>query len=301
MSDNDFRWTPKAESGVALVMVLWVVSLMTLMAGSFALSTQRETALMGHARSRAVATALAEGGIHYAMLMLNLPDLQKRWIADGRIYAVRLGEADIELRLYDEAGKIDLNSVQDLSLRTLLSTVTGDLDFASRMTDMILDWRDPDNLKHLHGAEAADYEAAGLKQMPKNRVFYVYEELAEVMGMTPELYRRLEPFMTLYSAQDGLNPAKASRELLLALAGGNDSMVDTYMAQRQAGLPAVFPTLQGMRFHSAADSAYTVYARVRLPDEGHFGVRAVIRRDAGAGGSPFAYLDWKPLKDNDEN
>lgn len=290
----------RKESGVALILVLWVVSLMTLMAGSFSLSTQREAALTGHARTRAEATALAEGGIHYAMLMLNLPDIHKRWVADGRSYVIHLRETDIELRLYDEAGKIDLNSAQELSLRTLLSTITGDLDWATRLTDAILDWRDPDELKHLHGAEAADYQAAELKQMPKNRVFYVYEELADVMGMTPELYRRLEPFLTLYSSQDGINPARASREVLLVLAGGNEDVVDTYIAQRQAGLPATFPTLQGMRFHTSADAVFTVYARVLLPDGGRYGIRAVMRRDVGAGGSPFAYLDWKPLKDNDE-
>ena len=288
------RFHPPRQSGVALVLVLWVVSLMTLMAGSFALSTQRESALMSHARTRARATALAEGGIHYAMLMLSLPDVTKRWVADGRGYRISLDGTELELRLYDEAGKIDLNSAQELTLRTLFGVVTGDLDQATRLTDLILDWRDPDDLKHLHGAETADYVAAGTGQRPKNRVFYVYEELADVLEMTPELYHRLEPFLTLYSPQDGINPARASREVLLALAGGNENLVDTYLAQRQAGLPASFPALQGLRFHAAVDSAYTVDSRIRFPDGFQYGIRAVIRRDATrVGGSPFAYLSWK--------
>jgi len=289
------RFKTHRQAGVALILVLWVVSLMTIMAGSFALSTRRESALIVHARTRAQATALAEGGIHFAMLMLSMPDAQKRWIADGRTYRVQLGETVVELQLYDEAGKIDLNSAQELSLRTLLGIVTGDMEASSRLTDLILDWRDPDELKHLNGAESSDYEAAGVTQRPKNRVFYVYEELAEVLGMTPELYRRLEPFLTLYSPQDGINPAKASREVLLALAGGNENLVDTYLAQRQAGLPVTFPALQGIHFHAAADSAYTVYARIRFPDGFRYGIRAVIRRDTGAAGAPFAYLTWKTL------
>lgn len=285
------------QSGVALVLVLWVVALMTLMAGSFALSTQRESALVMHARTLAQATALAEGGIHYAMLMLSVPDAQKRWIADGRIYRITLGEAEIELQLYDEAGKIDLNSAQELSLRTLLGIVMGDLDRATQLTDIILDWRDPDELKHLHGAESDDYRAAGSPVMPKNRVFYVYEELAEVLGMTPELFHRLEPFLTLYSPQDGINPAKASREVLLALAGGNESLVDTYLAQKLAGQPTTFPVLQGIHFHAAADAAYTVFSRVRFPDGFRYGIQTVIRRENGVGNSPFAYLTWKTLVD----
>ena len=40
---------PSRQQGMALVMVLWVISLMTIMAGSFALSTQRESAVLRHA------------------------------------------------------------------------------------------------------------------------------------------------------------------------------------------------------------------------------------------------------------
>ncbi len=78
-------------------------------------------------------------------------------------------------------------------------------------------------------------------------------------------------------------------------AWATENLVDTYLAQRQAGLPTTFPALQGIRFHAAADSAYTVYSRIRFPDGFHYGIRAVIRRDTGAGGAPFAYLTWKTL------
>jgi general secretion pathway protein K len=286
---------PTAQGGVALVLVLWVVSLMTLMAGSFALSTQREAGLIANARARSQAIALADAGIHYAMLMLSLPDLKKRWQADGRSYAIRLAGAEVRIRLVDEAGKVDLNGAQELTLRTILSAVTGNEDQAVQLADAILDWRDADDFKHLHGAEAAEYRAAGLRQAPQNRNFLVFEELREVLGMTPQLYRKLEPFFTLYTAQDGINPAKASRDILLALAGGNEAMVDAYLAQRQIGLAPPPPLVQGIRFHGAADTVFTVYARAVLPDQqAGFGVKAVIRRDRGIDGSPFAFLSWKP-------
>ncbi|RQW77943.1 MAG: general secretion pathway protein GspK, partial [Methylococcus sp.] len=64
------RFFNARERGVALVMVLWVISLMTIMAGSFALSTQREAGILSHAHERAKAVALADGGVNYAMLML---------------------------------------------------------------------------------------------------------------------------------------------------------------------------------------------------------------------------------------
>ena len=65
------------QHGVALILVLWILALMTIMAGSFALSTQRETSLVTNARERARAVALADGGIHYAMFMLSLPKRER--------------------------------------------------------------------------------------------------------------------------------------------------------------------------------------------------------------------------------
>jgi general secretion pathway protein K len=285
--------TSASQQGVALIMVLWIVSLMTLMAGSFALSTQREAALIANAKERSRATALADGGVHYAMLMMSLPDPKKRWQADGRTYAIELGGAKLQIRLFDEAGKVDLNGAQELTLRTLISAVSGNEDLAIRLTDAILDWRDTDDFKHLHGAESAEYREAGLPP-PRNRSFLVFEEVREVLGMTSALYRKLEPYVTLFTAQDGINPTKATREILLALAGGNEALVDQFLTQREAGLPAPFPAIQGIRLHSVADTVYTVHVRVLLPEQAGIGVMAVIRREKMANGAPFIYLRWKP-------
>jgi general secretion pathway protein K len=44
--------------------VLWVITLLTIMASSFALTMQRETAIIGGLKEKAQAAALAEGGIN---------------------------------------------------------------------------------------------------------------------------------------------------------------------------------------------------------------------------------------------
>jgi general secretion pathway protein K len=282
------------QQGLALVLVLWVLTLMTIMAGSYALSTQREAALLSHAHERAKGLALADGGIHYAMLMLMVPDIKKRWRADGTDYAWIMEGARVRLRLYDEGGKIDLNAAQEQTLRTVLNFVVHNDDQAAQLADAILDWRDADDLKRLHGAEASEYQAASLKQTPQNRNFLVLEELRGVLGITPELYRALEPWFTLYTGQDGLNPAKASPEVLLALSGGDQSAVENFIQQRQLGNPQPFPPVAGVKFHAVGDMAYTVVATAEFPGQTGTTVRAVIKRGRGADGSPFTFLTWKP-------
>jgi general secretion pathway protein K len=288
------------QHGLALVLVLWVLTLMTVMAGSYALSTQREAALLGHAHERAKGQALADGGISYAMMMLSLPDPKLRWRADGTPYVWEVEGARVRIRIMDEGGKVDLNAAQEQTLRTILNYVVHNDEQAVQLADAILDWRDPDDLKRMHGAESSDYRSAGLKQQPQNRNFLVLEELRGVLGITPELYRALEPWFTLYTGQDGLNPAKASREILLPLLGGDASAVENFLLQRSmavagaGGAPQALPPVAGVRFHSAGDVAYTILSIAEFPEQTGAGVKAVVRRGRGPDGSPFTFLNWKP-------
>ncbi|CAL1241197.1 general secretion pathway protein GspK [Candidatus Methylocalor cossyra] len=284
---------PLRQAGLALVLVLWVLALMTIMAGSYSLSTQREAALLSHAHERARGVALAEGGIHYAMLMLSLPDIQKRWRADGTEYLWEVEGARVRIRIFDESGKIDLNAAQEPTLRTVIQRLVHDEDKAAALADAILDWRDSDDLKRMHGAEAEEYRAAGALQKPQNRNFLVLEELRGVLGVTPELYRALAPWFTLYTGQDGLNPAKAPREILLTLTQGDESTVDNFIQQRQLGILQPFPPVPGVQFHAAGDLAYTVLATAEFPGQGGATVSAAVKRGRGADGAPFTYLNFR--------
>ena len=290
---------PSVQTGVALVMVLWVISLMSIMAGSFALSTQREASIMSHAHERAKAVALAEGGVNYAMIMLSLPDTQLRWQADGTPYVWQLDGARVHIRILDESGKVDINAVQEPTLKAILKLALGNEDQAAQLTDAILDWRDADDLKHTQGAEAEDYKARQMKTLPQNRNFLIMEELQSVMGMTPALYRTLLPWFTLYTGTDGLNPAKASREILLKLMNGDLAAVDQYIQPRRqgsTGVPPALPSLPGMPAGGgggSGDMAYTIEALAEIEGQRRQGVVTTVRR-GGAQGIPFTTLRWKP-------
>jgi general secretion pathway protein K len=283
------------QQGMALVLVLWVVSLMTIMAGSFALSTHREAGILSHAHERAKAMALAEGGVNYAMMMLSLPDPKKRWRADGTPYVWQVAEdARVHISILDEGGKIDLNAAQEQTLKTVLGLALRNEELAARLTDTIMDWRDPDDLKRNQGAEAEDYQASKRQALPQNRNFLILDELRGVMGMTPELYRKLEGWFTLYTGTDGLNPAMASRDILMALMGGNAAAVDGYLQQRRLGTPPPLPPLPGIPFGGSSDAAYTVVAIAEIQGRQGEGVQTTIRRGPGAGESLFSTLRFKP-------
>lgn len=285
---------PSRQQGMALVMVLWVISLMTIMAGSFALSTQREAGILSHAHERAKAQALADGGVNYAMMMLSLPDPKLRWQADGTPYVWQVDGARVHIRIMDEGGKVDVNAAQEQTLKTVFKFLVGNEELAEQLSDAIMDWRDPDDLKRNHGAEAEDYQSRRMQAPPQNRNFLILDELRGVMGVTPELYRKMESWFTLYTGTDGLNPAKASREILMALMGGDASKVDSYVQQRSMGAPATPPIIPGLPPGGSSDMAYTVMAVAEIEGQQGAGVLTTIRRGAGVDGSPFTILRWKP-------
>ncbi|NBS16378.1 MAG: general secretion pathway protein GspK [Gammaproteobacteria bacterium] len=282
------------QRGMALVMVLWVISLMTIMAGSFALSTQREAGILSHAHERAKALAMADAGINYAMLMLSIPDPKKRWQSDGRPYLWQANGGKVRLSIIDEGGKVDVNVAQEQTLKAVLKLALQNEEQATQLTDAIIDWRDADDIKRNMGAEAEDYKAKGMKALPQNRNFMVMDELRGVMGLSPDLYRKLENWFTLYSGSDGLNTQKASKEVLTALLGGDERAVANFMQQRQLGAPAPLPPIPGINTSGSSDMAYSVIAESEIDDHQVFGVLATIRRGPGANGSPFTMLRWKP-------
>jgi len=292
------RW----RRGFALVTVLWALVLLMIMAASFSQSLQRDSRLVRYNEDRAKGLALTDAGVHYALMMLSLPDPHRRWRSDGTLYTPNLPGGRLRIRIFDEAGKFDLNAAQEPTLRELLAKVIGDQqDRVDALTAAILDWRDPDDLVHLNGAEEAEYRQADKGHVPRNTNFQALEELQMVLGMTPAIYKRLEPVLTIYSGQNGINPTKASLEALLMLPGVDEAMARSYLEQRQAALPGVpvpfpiqFPP-GGLRLTGGGDAAYTIYAE-SLTEEGQFtGVRAVAKRQA-SGHSPYTFLSWKQLR-----
>ncbi|HWP00144.1 MAG TPA: type II secretion system protein GspK [Methylococcus sp.] len=287
----------RRERGLALVLVLWVLVLMTIMAGSFSLTLRRESELASGVRGNARARALAEGGVHYAMLMLAERDSARRWKSDGTPYTVELGQARLFIRIEDESGKLDLNAASEAALRELFLQVLGDPELAQRLADAILDWRDADDLRRLHGAERVEYQAAG-RPGPGNREFLVPDELLGVFGMTPAIYGRIEPLITIYTHADGVNLSKAGPAMLRILFRGDEGAVADFLARRDTvtGPPALragqapgpIPLSS-----SRSDNVYSVRVETVTVEGDRAGIRAVLNRQQRPQSLPFSVLQWK--------
>lgn len=274
------------QRGVALLLVLWLVVLLTALVGAFALSARIEH-LQGQVQHRdVVGLQAARAGLEYAAARLVDPDPAQRWLPDGQPYDWQFDQATVQVRIVDETGKVDLNAA-DASLLEGLFTALGAADQAQALAGAILDWRDPDDLGQIAGgAETPQYLAAGLPYGAKDAPFDSVSELELVLGMTPALYARVLPHVTVYSAMPVPDVRYADGPVLQAM--GLDP--EPILAQRaQAERDAPDAALLGM-----GSGTYSIDSRARLPGGRDAVLQVVIRTGGGnLPGTAYTPLRWR--------
>lgn len=273
---RDFR----NQRGLALLTVLWMLAMLSALVIGLGTAARTETHLARNLIEAARARHLAEAGIERAVLAL----LDEREAAslrpDGsRGVEFRFGGGAVRATVADECGKIDINTGWGELLRGAMHVAGPGGRDSDALTDAILDWRDPDDQRRPRGAERREYERANLPG-PRNAPFAAVEELQQVAGMTPEIYRKLEPMVTVSCLQAGIDPRVAPAGALRALPGVRDREVEEVLAARRRSLdrndPLPDPTLTGIQRYAVQSTglAYSVQSEARM-DGG-----AVVRIEA---------------------
>ena len=287
------------QNGIALIIVLWITTLLMLIASSFIYAMRTDVNIVTNSLARARLEAAADAAVQRGIFeMFKPPQLPGRWTTDGVAQPWSYQGVTVDVSMTDESGKIDINTASDALLRGLFLAQGMKDDEAAAVTDAILDWRDQDSLKRLRGAEEAEYLAAGYSYKPANAAFQSTEELRLVMGMTPELFDKVAPLITIYSRQPGINASIASRGVLRALPGATDLLVDQYLSQREQARTAKLPLPQ---FASAAPyssfaNGIVIVRAVASGGEGNEGssfVREAVVMRLATPARPYTFLRWK--------
>lgn len=274
------------QRGAALLLVLWLVVLLTALVGAFALTARME-ALQGRVGTRGAMTQeIARAGMEYALVRVADRNPETHWPPDGRAHAWTFDGHDVQVRIIDETGKVDINQA-DLSLLSRLMQALGQPpDASDALAAAIIDWRDADTLSQpVGGAEDDAYAAAGRDYGAKDAPFETIAEVEQVLGMTPELYARLAPFLTLYSGRAQPDASYAQGPVLAAM--GLDAAA--WLAQRNAGGATVNPQLVG-----TGSGTYSIESRARLADGREASLWTVVRAGSSpVPGSAYTLLRWE--------
>jgi general secretion pathway protein K len=290
-----------STSGVALISVLWIAGLLAVMAGSFVSASRTEARLARNQLENAKAQALADAGVQRAALGLLELDPERVWRADGRIYALVLGDGEVQISIRDEDGKIDLNEAPLELVAGLFRALDLEPDAAQALAERIGDFRDPDHEAMPQGAEDPAYLAAGLGGGAADRPLVNEAELVRVLGITEDLYRRIRPHVTVHAGADGIDPTRATREVLEALPGMTPAIVERLMAADLDDPLAAIDDDEALEqidlyWLPSREAVFNVRAEAWTPGGGRFVREAVIELD-GSPERPFLVHAWRQATD----
>ncbi|MFQ5830312.1 MAG: general secretion pathway protein GspK [Candidatus Methylomirabilia bacterium] len=213
------RWFPSPprgearQQGFALILVLFVLLLLSMIGGTFALAVRTEALATRNAGEDFEGYALALGGVQQGLAEI-LGEWEVNFLDSSGVMgfaekdgspvpsprtAVRLAAGAIGYQIIDEEGKINVNRANQKLLTSLLRNLElppgTNID---EVVDAILDWVDSDQLRRLNGAEDEYYLGLGIPYLPKNAPMVEPGELLLVKGITPELYGLLSQVLTVY-------------------------------------------------------------------------------------------------------
>jgi general secretion pathway protein K len=320
----------KSKKGIALLMVLWVLAILTVIVFSFSYMGRTETLSTMSFRDGVEKEFLAEAGVQrgimeifYANANVNRTvtlEGKEVWKTDGTPYTVQTKGGHFTVSITDETGKIDINTLTDTSgiiLKNLLMHLGVPGDNADTIVDSILDWKDKTggNLHRLHGAGDDYYMSLPNPYKPKHDDFDALEELLLVKGMTRDILygdgkkEGLIDFITINSKTNMINLNKARKEVLASVPGITPEIADAIISLRgdQQGAAKIQQLLANVSppFRSFVGfplaTTFTIDASgYKGADKRGYGIRATVMIE---GGSNYRYLYYKSPAEvrNDNN
>jgi general secretion pathway protein K len=276
---------------MGLIAVLWGIALLSIIATTFLWSGTVSYRIARNSIEIAQVDAVAEAAVARAAISLLASRPDQRWRVDGVPYNFNFGGAIGKISIQDELGRIDLNHADRGLLIGLFQSVGLNVEAASRLVDKILDWREGGSSRRLNGAKAQDYRAAGSTYLPRNGAFQSVDELKLVMDMTADLFRRVEPAVTVYSGSQFIDPRVAPPEALLALPGMDPSKVASTISARTTDTNAP----SASNFSAASMSLVGRAFAIRTEIEKAHGpiVRGAVIRLTDDPNNPYWVLNWK--------
>jgi len=231
------------QRGVALIVVLWIFIFLFVVAFDFSAAVREEGAAAHRFSDEAQGYYLAVAGfqqglfdfLHQSSGKELSPSQTQTDLFDGSWREGTLSSGIYRVRFLDEGGRININRVDENMLRRLFANLGIAEPRRTQLIDSIMDWRDPDDLHRVNGAENDHYLSLPQPYTAKNGPFDTIEELLWVRGVNPELYfgsgddagtsasagQRvgLRDIFTVDSPVDRVNLRTASAEVIHAVVG----------------------------------------------------------------------------------
>jgi general secretion pathway protein K len=285
----------KNQTGMSLIIVLWMLLVITAIALAYSRTVRTEVLLTSTYKNRAKAEGLAEAGIwRGAAMILNravAANNGKPVNLAGSIYSLETEVGELRVSLQSCNGLVDLNRAPLALIKSLLQRIVTSSETIDIIVDSLLDWRDENDLKRLHGAERDDYLAQRLGYGPKNGPMNSTHELARVKGVTPAIYDALKPLVTVYSGQPRIDINTAPYGVLAALPA-IDSAVLNAIANKNNQIDLTQIAAETRKYIGAGQSEFFKISSFAKVNDSVTGITAVVKL-APTQFTPVTVIAWQ--------
>jgi len=245
------------EKGSVIIIVLWTAVLLTVLVTAMASKVRLSATTAFHNQQGVSQWADVTAAINHAYMELMMERMPRpigeelEADEDGEILipAYRFNGQPLELaypaaegivvRVYDHAGKINLNRIPRRNMQAIIEKRLGGEDADPEEVQDLLaawtDWTDLNDLESLNGAEEDYYLSLDPPYRPRNNPeLETVEEILQIRGFA-ELFEgvNLDAAFTIYGNNRSVNMNLATREAMQLLPGLDEELIETIIAFRE--------------------------------------------------------------------
>lgn len=278
------------QGGIALILVLWVLALISALAIAFAASTRTDLQIVRNDYETARARAAADGAVSLAIMGILDPSPQTKWHAGLGAHVLALPDANVRVSIEDEGGKVDLNAAPKDLLLGLFQAIGIDPATSNDLAESVIQRRHTPQTETTLPAPGV----ATTSNRPTTS-FVDVSDLRLVPGMTRSLYDRIAPFVTVYSRSPRINPLTAPPAVLAGVPGLTQPEIqDFVVARSQPSAAGNATTLLGGGAQYLSDQplqVITIRADATTENGARFVRKAVVA--LGTNRAPYRFLAWE--------
>lgn len=246
------------QKGAVIIIVLWTSVLLTILVTAMAAKVRLSAKTASYNQQASQQWPALMAAINQAEMELMLEKMARpigeqleesdegeirtpAYRYNGQPLQLNYPQAEnIVVRIYDHAGKINLNRIPRRNMQQLIETRLGgpfesDPEQVQDLLSSWTDWTDLNDLEGLNGAEKEYYQSLDQPYSPRNNPeLDSVEEILHIKGFA-ELFEgvNLDAAFTIFGNLRTVNFNLATREALRLLPGLDDELIETIIGYRE--------------------------------------------------------------------
>lgn len=226
------------EAGIALVLVLWMLVVLSLQVAAMQASVRDGVRLGETAIALIRGEALMQATLEHSVAQVLATEKRDRWLPDGTEHVLRFTDADVAVTMIDESGRVNVNLADQTLLEGMILAVARSQRDARSLAQRIVAARTGEEPGRRQADTPQEQRLTGpgpARAVLPKQPFLDPADLVRLEGFDEDLLERLSPYLTTATGSGSINPMVASEAVLRALPGVTPDVVARVLRLQRLG------------------------------------------------------------------